>query len=214
MKTEIVTFIREENEHSEMFWQLLKKARPEWYETRALRISRYSRVTNAALYLLKSQPQIFTCWIWLAMFLEERTLDISKRFAKDAEIEPLFAAVHRRHMEEEMAHVSLDRTLLRSWYAPQGYSRRAMNAQMFKVMLRRYTQPYYAPLFCLQELAAQSPLVHENFKTLKTELMSFAKNADYQQEFFSRRAFPQSYAELDVYPEMVVARAILPGSGF
>ena len=211
MKEEIVTFIREENEHSEMFWRLLKKARPDWYATRELRISRYSVVTNAALALLKSQPQFFTCWIWLAMFLEERTLDISKRFARDPQIEPLFASVHRRHMEEEMGHVSLDRTLLKEWYAPQGYVKRVINAKIFKVMLKRYTQPYYGPLFCLEQLATESPQVRAQFQSLKSELMSFAKNSEYQQEFFSRRAFPQSYTELDGYPEMAVARAILPG---
>lgn len=211
-KDEIRTFIREENEHSEMFWRLLKNARPDWYETRELRISRYSFLTNAALKAIKSQPQFFTCWIWLAMFLEERTLDISKRFARDPHIDPLFAAVHRRHMEEEMTHVSLDRALLKEWYAPQGYVKRALNAYIFKVMLKRYTQPFYGPLFCLKYLATVSPLVRKQFDTLKGELMSFAENRDYQKEFFSRRAFPQSYTELDGYPEMAVARAILPGS--
>lgn len=209
-KEAIRTFIREEVEHSDMFWRLLQKARPEWYETRALRISRYSFLTNAALATIKAQPQLFTCWIWLAMFLEERTLDISKRFARDPKIEPLFAAVHRRHMEEEMTHVSLDRALLKEWYAPQGYVKRALNAQIFKVMLKRYTQPYYGPLFCLEQLARESPTVRRQFKTLKEELTSFSKNQSYQSEFFSRRAFPQSYSELDGYPEMSVARAVLP----
>jgi hypothetical protein len=93
--------------------------------------------------LLSSRPDLFGCWAWLAIFIEERALFLARCYRADARrrpgaIDALHAQVQAFHLRDEARHVCLDRHLLEALYDPQPAWKKAFASRLLAPSLRSY----------------------------------------------------------------------------
>jgi hypothetical protein len=200
-------FVREEEKHTEMFWRLLEKSAPGWYRPRAPRLFSVSPLQQLATDCMTANPRTFIAWVWLAIFIEERTLYISRlhmQAAKRApgEIDPLHAQVHRFHFFDEVRHYQLDQHLLTWLYDPQPRWKRRLAAAMFRQVLRSFVGARRTAARIVTQLAAEYPALRAAWlPQMLRELRSVAGNPRYQEKHFSPVAQPRTLALLLEYPE-------------
>ncbi|MEB3222045.1 MAG: diiron oxygenase [Candidatus Sericytochromatia bacterium] len=203
-------FVHEERQHTEMFWRLLEAAAPAHYPTRQLRY--FGPTSGGAVLgkLLARRPDFFILWVWLALIIEERTVDLYRQYRSDPRVDPLFAAVYHAHMVDETRHVSIDHHLLATFWDPAPLWLRKLNVALLDHCLGKLTTPRVVARVSLAEVIDQSPTLRPQRATIAQELASLGKNASYQAAHFSRDCLPRSFALMDRYPEFATLRAGLP----
>lgn len=203
-------FVAEERQHTEMFWRLLETAAPERYPTRTLH--HYGHWTAAGLFarVLSAFPGFFIFWVWLALVIEERTVDLYRQYRADDRVDPLFAAVYHAHMVDETRHVSIDQHLLAAFWDPAPMWLRRLNVALLDHVLGKVTTPAAAPRASLEAVLASAPHLREHRATLERELSTLGRNASYQAAHFSRACLPRTFALMDRYPELAFLGQGLP----
>ncbi|MCB0419572.1 MAG: diiron oxygenase, partial [Bdellovibrionales bacterium] len=122
LESALKNFVKEESLHSEMFWRLLEKAAPELYPTRKYAFLKYGPKQRFFYKMIIEHYDFFVVWIWMAIYFEEKTLDISSRYQKEihekgeSALDPVFSRVHYLHLMDEVRHVQVDQYLLSYFY--------------------------------------------------------------------------------------------------
>jgi hypothetical protein len=211
-------FVHEEEKHIEMFWRLLEKSAPQWYRRRGLRLFRVSPLQQFATDCITRAPRTLVAWVWLAIFIEERTLYISRLHVQAAKrapgaIDALHSQVHDFHFRDEVRHCQLDQHLLTWLYDPQPRWKRDLAAFMFRQAMRSFVGARRTAARILAQLGAEHPALRaEVLPRMLVELRSVAQNPRYQQKHFSPAAQPHTLALLAEYPEHEALWELLPAA--
>ncbi len=203
----LLDLIEEEHKHTEMFWRLLERARPDWYPNRQLRFQRGGK--RLATRLMTRHPDTFIAWVWVALLFEELTIHVYRHYRDDAAVEPLFREVHRFHMLDEARHFRIEQHLLKAFWDPAPLALRQLNARLFGLIMARFVSPRL-PLKALDLVFERSPHLKVHAPRFRQEILALANNGAYQQAYYSREALPLTFQTLDAYPEMHLLEKILP----
>lgn len=212
-------FVRDEQKHIEMFWRLLERSAPDWYRSRKLRLFHVSPLQQFATDRMTSAPRTLVAWVWLAIFIEERTLYISRLHVQAAKrtpgrIDALHSQVHDFHFRDEVRHYQLDQHLLTWLYDPQPRWKRRLAAFMFRQVVRSFVGARRTAARILEQLAAEYPALRGDvLPRMHTELRSVAQNPRYQEKHFSPVAQPHTLELLAEYPEHEALWELLPAAG-
>lgn len=211
-------FMVEEGKHIEMFWRLLEKSEPGWYRSRAPRLFRVSPLHQFAMDRVAANPELLIAWVWLAIFVEERTLYLSRMHMNAAkkspgQIDALHTQVHSFHFRDEMRHYQLDQHLLTWIYDPQPRWKKQLGAFMFRQFVRSYVAAKRTATHILTRLASEFPALRRQvLPRMLAELQDVARNPRYHQKHFSPAAQPHTLALLAEYPEHDRLWELLPAA--
>ncbi|MEB3284143.1 MAG: diiron oxygenase [Candidatus Sericytochromatia bacterium] len=203
-------FHREELQHTEMFWRLLETAAPELYPTRNLRIYRSYFSLKLLPGALRQFPDTLILWVWLAMFIEELTVDLYRQYRQDDRVEPLFEAVYQAHMMDEMRHVSIDHHVLEALWDTAPRWLRVMNVGLLDHIVSKVTSPVAAPRAAIEEVLLHSPHLWNHRDEFFRDIAALGQNMAYQEAHYSRETLPRTFGLLDRYPEMRALRKGFP----
>ncbi|MDC3378898.1 diiron oxygenase [Planctomycetota bacterium] len=201
-------FMEEEYRHSEMFWRMLEKSEPDWYQTRKFRLFNVSKTQDKLLHFLLDRPRFFLLWIWVVIFFEERTVDYCRRYHKLNKKEPdlldaNYVEVHYFHFRDEARHYQLDQHLLTWLYDTEPYWKRKMAASMFYRLMRSYTSPKRTSIRVMEVLGREFPEIQkEAVPKLTAELPMLRTSESFHRAAFSRAAVGKSMALFAEYPEL------------
>jgi hypothetical protein len=210
LRAYLIRFIDDEEKHAEMFWRVLALADPQRYANRKLWICDYPKYSTLGLTLLTRYPYIVHSWIWLALIFEERTIDISKKYRSEEDIEPLFQQAHDLHMSEEVFHVEMDRIFVEHCYANESYAFRWLSTQIFKLIISKYTAPRRTATMIINEISKDSVEMRKLRPRLLEELRQLKDDMIFQEAMFPRRSFPQTFGQMDRFPEMSSVSKVMP----
>ena len=225
-------FVAEEQKHIEMFWRLLERSEPELYATRTPRLACFSGVPGFLLNRAVGHPRLFLAWIWLTIFLEERTLFLSRQYV-DAQrrapgsIDALHTEVHAFHFRDEVRHCQIDQHLLDVLYDPQPAWKRRLCGMTFARALHGGAVPLFEIVFAraLHAFIFPSRTTRRIFDVLETEhprlrariiprlsaeLREIGRDVRFHQRLFSRTALPRTLSLLSQYPEHAAVWRMLP----
>lgn len=203
-------FVEEERVHSEMFKRLLAAADPAAGPARKPRVYGGRVLVNLALRTMMRFPEVFICWIWLAQFFEERTIDLFRQYQAAPEVEPLFTAVHRAHMVDETRHVSIDHHLVAALWDPAPLWLRRVNVWLLSRILGLFTAPTTSPTQAVAAMIARAPRLEAHRETFMRDIAGLRDNEAFQRANYSREVLPRTFALMDRYPELEGVRAAVP----
>jgi hypothetical protein len=211
-------FISEEQTHIEMFWRLLERAEPAWYRQRAPRLFRVGPAQQFAIDQVSDHPLTLLAWVWLAIFIEERTLFLSRCYIKadkqaPGSIDPLHTQVHRFHFLDEVRHYQLDQHLLSWLYDHQPRWKKTLSAFMFRQFMRAYVAARRSATRIAGQLGREYPQLRAQVvPQMLRELGDVARNPLYHEKNFSPAAQPHTLALLAEYPEHDALWQLLPAA--
>jgi hypothetical protein len=210
-------FVAEETKHIAMFWRLLERSEPLWYRERTPRLFRVSPLQQFAMDRGGENPQTFIAWVWLAIFVEERTLYLSRLHVQAArrdpgKIDPLHAQVHHFHFLDEARHHQLDQHLLTWLYDPQPQWKKKLSALMFRQVLQSFVGGRMAPSIVAQLGREYPGLRGKVLPCMLAELREIKRNPDYHRKLFSNAVQPHTLALLAQYPEHDNLWGLLPAA--
>lgn len=200
-------FVEEEDKHVAMFGRLLERSEPAWYPASHPRFFVLSPPERRLMTGVVDHPDVMLMWIWLTIFVEERTLFLSREFARTRRrapgaIDPLHAHVHALHLRDEARHVQLDEHLLAYAYDAQPAWKRALCGYMFAQLAGAYAAPHRIARSILGVLEHEFPRLRTAVAPrLRAELPGLRENAAYRRRVLGRDAMPRTLALLAVYPE-------------
>lgn len=208
MSEALTHFIDEEETHSEMFWRTLEVAAPKLYQKRRYHYLNYRFKQRSFFNLVIKFPKQFLAWIWMAIYFEERTMDISAQYKAAVRqqgkglIDDLFQRVHHLHMLDEARHVQIDQHLLKYFYTDVPQWKRKWTGYLVEKVFRAYAAPKQIGLRILNDLVVRHPHDAATVEDLISELHNPMALATYQQVMFSDRAMGRTKELLRAYPEM------------
>lgn len=200
-------FIREEDKHIEMFWRVLERSEPDWYRSRIPRLFRVSPLQQFGIERVVENPRVLVAWIWLTIFVEERTLYLARRYIEaenetPGRIDRLHTQLHQFHFRDEARHYQLDQHVLTWLYDPQPHWKKKLSAWIFHYMMRCYANPRHSARAVLAQLAREFPRLRKDIvPRLLAELTQVGRNEEFHRKHFSRSALPRTLALLAEYPE-------------
>lgn len=207
LDTALRHFVVEERKHTAMFWRLLERSEPQAYGGRTPRLFRVSAAQQFAMDRVTANPRTLLAWVWLAIFVEERTLFLSRLHMKASRdtpgsIDALHAQVHAFHFRDEVRHYQLDQHLLTWLYDPQPHWKRLLAAAMFHRMIRAYVASGRTASRVLAQLGREFPeLCTTLLPRLHAELPGVGRNPNYHRSMFGCAVLPHTFALLAEYPE-------------
>ncbi len=137
-------FCDEELKHAKMFHQLNKIADPVTYAQGSLVLSKSANPLGIViLYFMKKMPDFLGAWIWITLFLEERSLMYSKYYMHkgNEHLNSTFREIHRLHMLEENYHVQLDEVIIEKYYKPLRPWVKSLSAWMLYRFIFSFKKP-------------------------------------------------------------------------
>jgi hypothetical protein len=200
-------FVEEEDKHIEMFWRLLEVSEPGWYQPRRLRLFRLSPLHQGLADRCVASPRLFLAWIWLAIFIEERTLFLAREYLRSHRLAPdrvdvLYTRVHELHMRDEARHCQLDQHLLTWLYDGEPEWKRKLCGRMFYHVMRSHVFPHRTAGRILDVMEREFPrLRHSIAPRMRSELPLIGHDLEFHRRVFSRDALPRTMALLAEYPE-------------
>lgn len=209
-------FVTDEEKHIEMFWRLLERSEPGFYPVRAPVLVSLSPLQDLLMNCAVNRPRLFLAWIWLTIFLEERTLFVSRQYLEAQRkapglIDPLHAQVHAFHFMDEVRHCQIDQHLLDVLYDPQPYWKKKLCGAMFHHALRAFVFPGRSTRRILNVLGNEFPRLRQKIiPGLIDELPHIGRNAEFHRRLFNRAALPRTLGLLSQYSEHAAARRLLP----
>ncbi|HSS65269.1 MAG TPA: diiron oxygenase [Gammaproteobacteria bacterium] len=209
-------FIVEEQKHIEMFWRLLERSEPGFYRKRTPKLALPSLFHSVMMDCAVSSPRLFLAWIWLTIFLEERTLFVSRQFLRAQRqmpetIDPLHAEVHAFHFKDEVRHCQIDQHLLTVLYDPQPRWKKSLCGEMFHHALRAFVFPGRSTRRILALLGKELPYLRDSvIPRLLAELPQIGASPEFHMNLFSPTALPRTLRLISLYPEHAEARRLLP----
>ena len=211
-------FMVEEEKHIEMFWRLLEKSEPGWYRSRTPRVFRVSPLHQFSMDRMAANPRLLIAWVWLAIFVEERTLYLSRLHISaakkaSAQVDALHTQVHSFHFRDEVRHYQLDQHLLTWIYDPQPRWKKQLSAFMFRQFVRSYVAARRTATHILTQLGNEYPaLRREVLPQMLSEMRQVARNPRYHEKHFSPAAQPHTLKLLAEYPEHDRLWELLPAA--
>lgn len=212
-------FVVEESKHIEMFWRLLETSEPHLYAKRSMHFASVSQAECLFMRRATRHPDLFLAWIWLTIFLEERTLFVSRQYmkaerAKPGVIDSLHANVHAFHFMDEVRHCQIDQHLISTLYEPQPRWRKWLCAIMHRRALRGFVNPGRTARRVLARLGAEFPQLRACIiPALLAELPRIGERSDFRTLHFGARALPRNLELLSRYPEHAAALRLLTTTG-
>jgi len=200
-------FMREERKHIEMFWRVLERSEPAWYRSRKPRLFRVSPLQQFGIERMVENPRVLVAWIWLTIFVEERTLYLARGYIEaekktQGRIDRLHTQLHQLHFRDEVRHYQLDQHVLTWLYDPQPRWKKKLSAWIFHYMMCCYANPRHSARAVLTQLAREFPRLRKHIvPRMLVELAQVGRNEAFRWKHFSRSALPRTLALLAEYPE-------------
>jgi hypothetical protein len=105
----IEAFVRDERSHSAALESLLQRARPDLYADRFDVLFRPPARVRLLLGAMARFPTFLSGWCLFVGALEEQTISMARLYRDAAaDVDPLFAAVHTLHAQDEARHCQYD----------------------------------------------------------------------------------------------------------
>lgn len=213
LKTGLLQFIAEEEQHSEMFRQLNRQCAPEIYSNRDFYFIQVPMVAARMLDAVSKRPQRFPFLLWLMHLQEERALFFGKTFLKHADsLEPHFIAAQRKHLADEIGHVRWDESLL-DWIWPKtGRWARRLNIQFFSWMMKEYfTAPKRSALRVLSAWIKEFPELQPRYPEFCRQLRSLGRDPAYRRSLYCAENVPMTFKRFDACVEFQSMTGAMPG---
>ena len=205
----LASFVREEANHTALFRRLNRLSAPAWYAGRDEYILDVPRPLSRMLDFVTRRPLRFPMVLWVMLIMEERSLEISRRYAHmDKErVEPHYAAVYRAHLHDEVRHVQIDWHLLERFYEGRGETLRELNAALLRVFVFGFfLTPHRATVRVMDLLVEEFPELAPLRPQMVRELKGLRHNDEYRHMMYSQEVNPLAYALFDYFPEFEAMR--------
>ena len=204
------TFIREEAGHTALFRRLNRLSAPQWYTAdkhyHVLQIPpRLARVLD---YVTR-RPVRFPMVFWVMLMMEERSLEISRRYAQmdKSRVEPHYAAVYRAHLHDEVRHVQIDWHLVERFYEGRSAVVREVNSALVRLFVFGFfLTPARATVRAVELLVEEFAELAGLYPEMVRELRGLRDNADYRHMMYSQDVNPLTYALFEHFPEFEAMR--------
>jgi hypothetical protein len=202
-------FIAEEKKHTEMFWRVLEKAEPDWYQERKFKLFNTSKIQDMLINSIINNPTRFLVWLWMAIFFEEKTVSYCQHYLRTQKtqpesLDPTFFDLHKYHFMDEVRHFQLDEYLLADCYATQSKWKKKLSGWMFFHVMKSYTSPRRTSIHILELMGDEFPHLKESvLPAFVEQLPSLATNHAFHKMAFSDNSIPKAlnifkrYSELD-----------------
>ncbi|HEY2293569.1 MAG TPA: diiron oxygenase [Thermoanaerobaculia bacterium] len=196
-------FQEEERQHSEMFRRLNRLCAPHLYAGVELHFVRIPAFSTGVVQWAMSRPVSLPLCLWLMLLQEERSLYYSRAYLRSsATLEPAFVEVHRRHLADEARHVRWDEELLDALWLRTRPALRALHARLLAWLLEElFGAPKRAQLRVIEELARESPELHDRLPEMRRQMLALARDQAYRETLYSREIVPRTFARFDECPE-------------
>ena len=197
-------FRQDEARHADQWTRLNRLSEPEWYGSRDHHILAVPGALLAAASFIASHPLAFPLVFWIQLAQEERSIAISRHFARAApgEIEPRYVAVYRGHLHDEVRHVQIDWHLIEHLFARRAPLVRRVNAQAFRHIVRSlFLTPAASTARIIRLLVGDFPELAPLERRMLSELRALAENEAYHSMMYSRETTPLTFALFDRFPE-------------
>lgn len=203
LKETLRHFSEEEDKHSELFWRVLEYSNPRLYSQRQFFYFNLKAYQNLFIGTIVKHPNKFLVWVWMAVFFEERTIEFSRQYRREAKtLDPTFVKAHHLHLLEESRHVQMDQYLLQYFYNDASKIKKIIAVILFKILLKSYTSPQRISKNIIRQLKKTFPKEKKILKQLEKELPLLSTNLQYQKKTFGPETLPRTHLLLDKYKEM------------
>ena len=207
-------FEEEERGHSQWFRELNHRVDPARFslEAGSYALVRASPQMKRMAQWLAQRPFAFPLWIWLVLLQEERSIAVSKECLAAGEgLEPSFAAVHRRHMADEVDHVRWDLALIERVWLPMPKWKRRLQARLFGWMMAEFfTAPKRSAKAVVLALTGEFSDLQPLEAQLLGDLADLATSIPFHATLYSRETTPRCFALFDELPEFYDIGRSLP----
>ena len=205
-------FAEDERAHIERWRELSRRSAPGLYGKRDDPITRVPRAFGGLLAAIARRPRLLPVSFWLALALEEHSIDISRRCLRmdAAQAEPTYRAAYAQHLHDEARHVQLDRYLIERFYASLPEAWRRVNAKMLAHLIGRcFLPPNRSAVRVVRLLAQEIPALRPLLPRMVRELRGVSEDPGYHAMMYSRRSTPMLFSLFDRFPEMHMMRRVL-----
>jgi hypothetical protein len=206
----IDSMIEEEKHHYRCFAALNRACFPALYDDRDRYFSVLSWPTRVLIGAVGLAAGRLAFALWYLMAMEESASALAREMTRNpatetlGEIEPIFAAVHREHLKDELRHLQIDGILVDLCLRQAGGAARLVNAALFKSMLGAVTRPTRSGsgIKVIRELVRQMPELSWRENQMIAEVLALKDDAAFQASLFNRRAMPLTFGVFDHTPEL------------
>lgn len=201
----LAQFLADEREHTKMFRSLNRLAASEWYGASDYHILQLPAAFLALLRQITSRPRMFPMVFWVMLMMEERSLMISRRYARmDPEVlEPQFAATYQAHLEDEVRHVQLDWHLLERFFERRPKWQRRLNARLLEAfVVGLFLKPRRANVRLVDLLIEKFPALMPRRRMLVAAVHGLGDSPGYRRMMYSPDATPISDMLFSSLPEL------------
>ena len=209
-------FIDDEAQHTAAFRRLNRLSDPARYAEVDRSILQVPRAMAAVLRWLTRRPRAFPMVIWVMLVMEERSLEISRRYAAmdPVEVEPHYAAAYRRHSEDEARHVQIDWHLIERVYAGLSRPLRRLNAALLRWFVEGFfLTPARSTLHAVDLLVGEFPELTPIRPRLMREMRALRRDSAYRRMMYSPAVNPITYGLARHFPELAPLRRLMAPAG-
>jgi P-aminobenzoate N-oxygenase AurF len=204
------TMIEEERHHYQCFLALNRLCRPELFRDRERFFSDLPWATRALFGAVGLVSGRLAFALWYLMAMEESSATLARDMSRNPVTETLgplearFAAVHREHMRDEARHLQIDGLLVDLCLAGAGRATRALNARLFKSLLRTITRPTRAGsgVKVIRQLVREMPELAWREAEMVDAVLALKDDRAFQTSLFNRAALPLTFGVFDRTPEL------------
>lgn len=210
LKISLDHFVREEAQHVEMFEKLLTKCRTALGLEKNFQVFTVNFIQNQILKFFFSLPNIFVFWIWVVLFVEERTLLIARLMNKDkTNYDPLHLQVQNAHLRDESRHVQLDEYLLELCWDPAPMWLRKLNVKLLQAFLSLTFVKSLTAKKLWMKFLEHNPEGAVFDSEVQAQLPGLPKKRAYIDQFFAVTSAPRFWKMLNSREEMEPVREYL-----
>lgn len=188
-------FIADETRHAQIWHRMNQQVEPGWYAKGPLSMVRLPTAVRALSRVLIAQPAHFPAVVWIALILEEHSLEITRRTLRcDWPIEPIFRDALRLHAQDEARHVQIDWHVLQHLLNRLSRPMRKLNAAILSRVVESFLfSPVNVARRVVERLAMEFDDLKPKLPALTKELASLKTCPAYRRMIFSCEANPMSF---------------------
>jgi len=215
LKEGIDHFLREEVEHTDLFWKLAHASDSAYQGQRVYRYYRPKLIDKLATQAILSFPRLAILWTWLSLYGEEKFLLNYKEIRKASKspqtaIDPLHDAVHYWHMVDEARHVQMDEIFVQICWDPAPQWLKNINLALLKRVFRSFVVKSNSAWSLWNIVVEQNPAMGRFNARVKHDLQNLGATRSYQEIMTSRSSIPRSAHLFDARPEFNDFESVLP----
>lgn len=209
-------FLREEEEHTELFWKLAHASDPEYKGAKKYRYYRPRLLDKLATLMVLSFPRIGIVWTWLSLYGEEKFLLNYKEIKKSSKspegvIDALHDSVHYWHMLDEARHVQMDEIFIEECWDPAPKWLKKINLIVLKKIYRSFVVRSNSAWNLWKIVIKKHPSLKHYSSEVKHQLRKLGDTPSYQQIMTARSSIPRTSALFDARVEFKDFDQVLPG---